>query len=318
MRNVTKPKAHCLKAVEKWPRVRVVFVGRRRIVWRRLLLYLVTFGISRRIWLYRLLKEVDGHEALELNHKGFAALLCLPIFGPLIVQAKLNGFASVMTHETEAEINGNLFWLSLLPILGTMTFIGIFQTKLNKFWTWNEANPEDGVEIDFNLHEDPTFLVEFQQALPESYNAGSRFDRKKRARRAKWRSRFSKYENVSEDRQLMRDAGGSTSILPWVRPKSLPLQNLGLTCGRCTHKFEAVRDPYAETPILCPNCGLHEVLPSLRSNPLGKSERAALVTVEVDCPECSRHFHALRDLDADTPLECPDCKHAEMLPAQPA
>jgi DNA-directed RNA polymerase subunit RPC12/RpoP len=293
--------------------VRVVFVGRRRIVWRRLVLYLATLGISRRIWLHRVLKEVDGHEALELNHKAFAALLWLPIIGPTIVQARFAKEAAVMTNESPFALRPGLYWASWIPILGNLAFIGIAQAKLNGFWEEQLGRPEGGVEIDFDLANDPQFIVEFEKALPESYNAGSRFDRKKRLRRAKWKNRLSKYEGVSEDRLRMRVAGGTTSIFPWVRPKSLRMSKLGLTCGQCAQKFEVARDPYAETAILCPNCGLHEVLPSLRGNPLARPERAAIVTVEADCPKCERHFHALRNIAGETKLECPDCKHAEIL-----
>ncbi|HJQ93957.1 MAG TPA: DUF4234 domain-containing protein, partial [Candidatus Thermoplasmatota archaeon] len=156
--------------------MRVVFVGRDRIAWRQLLLYIVTLGIYRRVWLYRVNKELDGHEALGLKHPLNALLLCLPIVGPCIV-----AFQTSLRTRSMLVGSGVRFgnpWLvalpNLVPFLGTLFFMPWEQTRLNRFWAQERASPEHGVEIDVKVDNDPAFLVELGRALRDSYHPGSR------------------------------------------------------------------------------------------------------------------------------------------------
>jgi hypothetical protein len=106
--------------------VRVVFVGRDRVVWRQVVLSLLTFGIYRRVWLHRVNKEVDGHEALGLNHPLNAVLLCLPILGPIVVAYQTAGRVGPMVGLGGVRYGKpGLVWAStLVPIVGNLFYAG--------------------------------------------------------------------------------------------------------------------------------------------------------------------------------------------------
>lgn len=295
--------------------MRVVFIGRDRSVWKRLVLYVVTLGITRRIWLYRLNKEMDGHLALGLDHRVNAGLLVLPVLGPTIVTAQTSGRVRRMLGGTFAYGPAWAVYLATwVPILGNLFFIGWTQDRVNRYWRESRRHPEQGIDIDVGLEDDPEFLVEMGQALKESYEAGSRFDRKKQRRRERWRHRKEHWRAIQDERARVRAAGGSTPMLPWLRPRREPRRVMHITCGRCAHRFDLERDPYAETPVVCPECGLSDVLPSLRSDPLAGTQRGGIVKVEVDCPDCGHHFHARRDSTGKTRIACPQCGKADTLP----
>lgn len=301
--------------------VRVVFVGQDRPVWKVVLLYIVTLGIYRRVWLYKVNKEIDGHAALGLNHGLNLFLLILPVVGP-----------SIVTFQTAHRLNHNLeasrplaygptwaLWLAtLVPILGNGFFLGWTQDRLNKYWPMEKDNPEHAIDIDKGLEKDKKFLVELKEAQKRSYEAGSRFDRKKQARRERWAARARRLREIRAERAQVRAAGGSTPVLPWLPPDRPTPRELHVTCGRCDTGFDVTQDPFADTPLLCPKCGLTEVLPSLRSDGLAGGEKAAFAGLEVDCPKCQTHFHATRRLDGPTEIQCYECGHKETLPAPKA
>jgi DNA-directed RNA polymerase subunit RPC12/RpoP len=300
--------------------VRVVFVGRSRVIWRRLLLYVITLGISRRVWLYRINKELDGHEALALRHGLNLVLLCLPIVGPTIVTFQT-------ARRTRSMLAGSgipygppaLVWAAtLVPILGNLFFIVWEQSRLNRFWAQERGSTAHGVEVDIDLSQDPGFVVELGRALKESYHAGSRFDARKNARRARWQARSQRLRTAREERLAVRAAGGSTPVLPWRRPARPAVRVLHVTCGRCQTAFDVTQDPTVDTPVVCPNCALTEVLPSLRADPLALRQPATVPTVKVACPQCGTQFQAVRNLSGPTPLRCPSCGRADELPAPSA
>jgi hypothetical protein len=114
--------------------VRVVFVGRNRTIWKCLVLYVVTLGIWRRVWLYRVNKELDGHEALALNHRFNAILLCLPILGPAYVTFQTARRTGAMLEGSIKYGPWPILGLSwLVPILGTGAFVAWTQSRLNLF-----------------------------------------------------------------------------------------------------------------------------------------------------------------------------------------
>lgn len=298
--------------------VRITFVGQHRTIWKRLLLYVVTLGITRRVWLFRINKEMDGHAALGINHKLQAALLVLPAVGPTIVTYQTTRRIN-QELDNEAQIPYGPTWpvylATWVPIFGNLFFIGWTQRFLNAYWADERAHPErTGIDIDQGLSEDPGFVVELQDAMHRSYTAGSRFDKGKDARRERWQRRRQHIHIALAERKAVRAAGGSTPVMPWMRPKRPERRRLKVTCGRCQHIFSVERDPMAETVLLCPKCGLTEVMPSLRGDALAQKEQAVVVALEVDCPECKTHFHAQRDLYGPTDLACPECGHKERLP----
>lgn len=298
--------------------MRVVFVGRDRVVWRQVLLSLVTLGIYRRVWLHRVNKEVDGHEMLGLNHKLNAVLLCLPVLGPTIVTFQTSRRVAPMLAAGGLRYGPpTLLWLVslLIPVLGNLAHMAWTQSRLNRFWAQERAHPEHGVEIDVQLDQDPAFLVELGKALRESYHPGSRFDQRKNARREAMARRREAYGSIRAERAAVRAAGGSTPLLPWRRPKLPEARLLHVTCGRCEARFDVTQDPLVDTPIVCPSCRLTEVLPSLRGDPLRGAEAAAVPTLQARCPACRTQFTGVRDLHGPTLLRCPKCGREEVLPA---
>lgn len=297
--------------------VRVVFVGRDRIIWRQMVLQVVTLGIYRRVWLHRVNKELDGHEALALNHRLNAVLLCLPLIGPAIVGLQTALRTSRMLQGSGLKFGSPyLIWAAtVVPLLGTSLFVAWTQSRLNRFWAQERASPERGVEIDVALDDDPQFLVELGKALRDSYHPGSRFDERKRERREAYRQRAEAYRSVRGERAAVRAAGGTTPVLPWMRPRLPETRLLHVTCGRCETRFDVTQDPLVDTPVVCPSCKLNEVLPSLKGDPLRGKEKAAVPVLQVRCPSCKAAFTGVRNLHGPTSLTCPTCGREEVLPA---
>lgn len=302
--------------------MRVVFVGRRRQPGLLVLWYVLTLGIYRRVWLYKVNKELDGHAALGINHRLNVVLLVLPVIGPSIVTYQTARRLNDDLHTTQGLRYGPswLLWLATfaVPIAGNGFFIAWSQDRLNRYWDSERTNTEHGIDVDADLDQDKAFVVALAKAREESYFAGSRFDRKRQQRRQRWARRGSSWKQVQLERRRVRAAGGSTPVLPWLRPRREVPRRLHVSCGRCELAFEATQDPFAETPLLCPRCGLREVLPSLRGDPLKDSEAAAFAALQVDCPKCKTRFHAVRDLHDKTAVRCFECGHTETLPAPKA
>jgi ribosomal protein S27E len=296
--------------------VRVVFVGRDRGAWRCILLSLVTLGIWRRVWLHRVHKEIDGHDALGVRHDLMAVLLCLPIGGPAVVSFLVARRAAAMMAASPVRYGppAAVGLAVVVPILGNLFHLGWTQSRLNRFWAHERAHPGRGLEVDVELGADPAFLVELQEALKASYHAGSRFGRRAAARKTRWQARARTFGEVQRERAAVRAAGGSTPVLPFLRPQRPAPRKLKVTCGRCRHAFELVADPTAETRLLCPSCGLAEVLPALSSNPLAPAEPARLPVLRVKCPACKTQFQAVHELAGPTQLTCPKCGRQDTLP----
>lgn len=299
--------------------MRVVFVGRQRQLWRIALLYLVTLGIARRVWLYRINKEVDGHAALALNHTPTVVLLCLPIIGPGIVTAqtayRLNTYL-----ETDLDLKYGPTWAlsltSLVPILGPLFFQLWTQDRLNKYWLHERDNPAHAIDITQGLEKDKEFQRRVSAAREASRRAGSRQDGAWERTKRRIAGSGATYAAIKEERQRVRAAGGSTPVLPWRRPERPPHHRLHVTCGDCEFQFEAEQDPFAETPLVCPRCGMQEVLPSLRGDPLrSRGEHVNTATLKIDCPKCDTTFHTVRNLHGPTKLSCFNCGKTGSVPA---
>lgn len=297
--------------------VRVVFLGRDRVFWRQAILYVVTLGIYRRVWLFRVNKELDGHEALGINHTLNAVLLCLPVIGPSIVAAQTAGRVARMLSGSGIKFGSPIlvYLATWIPIAGNLYFIGWTQTRLNRFWAAERKNPQHGVEIDVKLSDDPAFLIELGRAVRESYHPGSRFDQKRQARRQSFDRRMAAFGEVRHERAAVRAAGGSTPVFPFMRPSLPPQRILHVTCSECATRFDVTQDPIASTPIVCPKCGLNEVLPGLADDPLRPTQKAAVPVLKASCPKCKTKFTSVRNLHGPTVLTCPTCGRVETLAA---
>ncbi len=293
--------------------MRFVFVGRTRRIWKRLAAYIYTFGISRRVWLVRINKEVDGHDLLHLNHGMNVFLAILPIIGPLILQFQTAKRVEGMVVDSPVRYPAIVAAAGFIPILGNLFFIGFTQDRLNKFWAHEKLHPEHGIEIDIDLSNEPGFIAEFEAAKKRSHKAGSRYGSRAEARRERIANLRTDWEKVQEERLAVRRAGGSTPILPWKRPQRPPLHRLSVTCTNCDTRFAVTRDPTAETSIVCPKCGQAEVLPSLRQDPLArKRDPVAVPAIKVTCPDCKLAFHAAKKAGKND-ITCPRCGHAETI-----
>ncbi|MHB8632947.1 MAG: FmdB family zinc ribbon protein [Thermoplasmatota archaeon] len=300
--------------------MRILFVGRDRKVLPRLALYVVTFGISRRVWLYRVNREVDGHEALGYPRRALVILLCLPAVGPLVVNFQTAGRVASMlgASENEERVRYGPAWLwgglTMIPLLGNAAFIAWTQSRLNRFWAAERRHPERGVEVDDALVGDAAFLVEMRSAVRASYHPKSRFESGWRQR---WMARSAqaslRRRSVREERVRVRAAGGSTPVLWWRRPRPARGGTLHVTCGRCRHAFEVLHDPLEPTPLLCPSCGAVELLPSLHDDPLAPPQAGAMAVLAVTCPACRKGFYTL----AGKELLCPHCGRREAAPSAP-
>ncbi len=285
--------------------MRVVFVGKNRVVWQRVLLYIVTFGISRRIWLYRLNKEIDGHAALGINHRLNLILLLLPIFGPFIVQCRTTAHLNNDLHADEPLSYGPTWALclaGLVPILGNGFYIGWTQDRMNKYWQIQRRSQAHGIDIDVGLENDKKFLIELEQARKDSYVAGSRFDRKQRKREERWHAKVETLETIRAEREQVRALGGSTPVFPWKRPHQPPQTVLKITCGKCATEFSVEQDPYHETHIVCPGCQLAETLPPVYGGG-GVTERV----LKIECPQCQASFKTTAPEDGPVDIVCPEC-----------
>ena len=107
------------------------------------------------------------------------------------------------------------------------------------------------------------------------------------------------------------------SVLPWRRPSLPPPRLLHVTCGRCEARFDVTQDPLVDTPVVCPNCKLSEVIPSLKGDPLRGKEQAAVPVLQAGCPQCKTKFTGVRNLHGPTVLTCPTCGRQDVLPGPP-
>lgn len=264
-------------------------------------------------------KEVDGHAALGLNHTPTVLLLCLPIFGPGIVTAqtahRLNTYL-----QTELDLKYGPTWAlsltSLVPILGPMFFQLWTQSRMNLYWDHERDNPAHAIDITQGLDKDAGFKARVDAAQEASRIAGSRTDGRWEQTKKRIASSGDTLSEVRTQRRQVRAAGGSTPVLPWLRPKTPASRLLHITCGDCAMAFDAKQDPFTETPIVCPKCGVQEVLPSLRGDDLRtRREHVNVASIAVDCPQCSTTFHALRNLHGATAIACYECGKTGSVPA---
>lgn len=115
-----------------------LFVGHPRPVWKVVLLQLVTLGIYGRVWLYRSVREIDGHKVWFLDLNLYLVGVVLPIGGPLAVKWKLVGHMRNMLAEEVAmrRVRATaLRWAALLPWIPL--YHGFVQAHLNRYWVFN-------------------------------------------------------------------------------------------------------------------------------------------------------------------------------------
>jgi colicin import membrane protein len=112
-----------------------LFLGRQRQPWKLLLFQLLTLGIYGRVYLYKVMREFDGHEALFLDRRPYILLLILPFVGPLLVKRKIAGIAEDAIHHdvtTPRFSRRKLTWFAWIPL--APLFHMELQRILNHHW----------------------------------------------------------------------------------------------------------------------------------------------------------------------------------------
>lgn len=120
-----------------------VYVGRRRnpvwlVVWQFL-----TLGVYGRVWLYKLLREFDGHEALFMDRRPYLLLLILPFVGPFLVKRRITVLLGDLVHHDVTASHhrpGRLTAAALVPLLPL--FHVLVQRSLNHHWKMHTKETE--------------------------------------------------------------------------------------------------------------------------------------------------------------------------------
>lgn len=120
-----------------------IFLGRQRHPLKILLFQLLTLGIYGRVYLYKILREFDGHEALFLDRRPYIPLLILPFVGPLLVKRKVTSILTDLAHHDVATPRFKpgrlslLAWIPLVPL-----FHMELQRVLNHHWSMHRKELE--------------------------------------------------------------------------------------------------------------------------------------------------------------------------------
>lgn len=106
-----------------------IFLGRQRHPLKILLFQLLTLGIYGRVYLYKILREFDGHEALFLDRRPYIPLLILPFVGPLIVKQKVTAIAADLIHH---DVTTPRFKPGRLRLLAWLPLVPLFHMELQR------------------------------------------------------------------------------------------------------------------------------------------------------------------------------------------
>lgn len=101
---------------------------------------ILTLGIHTKIWLYRVNREMDGHEGFHIDLRWLAVMVTLPIITPAIVKFQTARRMDIMlAHQLGLPRirPRTLGWISLVPVLGSGFYAGWVQWLLNRHWFWH-------------------------------------------------------------------------------------------------------------------------------------------------------------------------------------
>jgi len=118
-------------------------LGRQRHPLKILLFQLLTLGIYGRVYLYKILREFDGHEALFLDRRPYIPLLILPFVGPLLVKRKITAILVDLIHH---DVTTPRFKPRRLGLFAWIPFVPLFhmdlQRVLNHHWSMHRKELE--------------------------------------------------------------------------------------------------------------------------------------------------------------------------------
>jgi hypothetical protein len=120
-----------------------VYVGRSRHRVRIAIYQILTLGVYGRVWMYKLLREFDGHEALFLDRRPYVPLLVLPIVGPFFVKRRVTKLVDDVIHHDVTSPGfrrRNALLLGLIPLL---PFFQLYVQKVvNHHWRMHTKQEE--------------------------------------------------------------------------------------------------------------------------------------------------------------------------------
>lgn len=111
------------------------FAGRKRHPVKIFAYGLLTFGIYNRVFTFRTLREIDGHEALFLDLRVLRLLLWLPIIGPWIAKWRLANLLPRAVQHDAAAAPVHVRFLKCLALVPVFPLFPIFvQLHLSPHW----------------------------------------------------------------------------------------------------------------------------------------------------------------------------------------
>lgn len=123
-----------------------IFLGRQRPPWKLVLFQLLTLGIYGRVYLYKILREFDGHEALFLDRRPYIPLLILPFIGPLFVKRKVTNILVDLAHH---DVTTPRFRPKKLNLLAWVPLAPLYHLELQRLLNhhWNMHRKEVELEL---------------------------------------------------------------------------------------------------------------------------------------------------------------------------
>lgn len=185
---------------------------------------ILTLGIHTKVWLYRINREMDGHEGFHLNLRLLGVMVALPFITPIIVKFQtVRRLNKMVAHQTTVPIlrSRYLGWISLVPVVGQAIYSGWVQGTLNKHWFWHrreerirlsrekiktiasEAETEESLRARFQLEEQVRALE--KEIVEETDAAAIRFGPDRWAARQAYAKRMAGSARLSRtEREAMR------------------------------------------------------------------------------------------------------------------
>lgn len=106
---------------------------------------ILTLGIHTKVWLYRINREMDGHEGFHIDFRWLTTMVVLPILTPIVVKFQTaRRMDQMVSHQlTLARIRPRVLgWISVVPVLGSGFYAYWVQHTLNRHWFWHRREEQ--------------------------------------------------------------------------------------------------------------------------------------------------------------------------------
>lgn len=122
------------------------YVGRRRhpgwmVAWQ-----VLTLGVYGRVWLYKTLRDLDGHGTLFLDRRLYLPLLILPFIGPFIVKRRVARIAGDLLHH---DVTTPPFHLKRTILLGLVPWAPLIHVRIQRLLNhhWKMHTKEEELQL---------------------------------------------------------------------------------------------------------------------------------------------------------------------------